>query len=81
MYKDLNVSVEAGMTVAFVGSSGSGKSTGVQLIERFYDPIKGSITLDGVDLKDLDINWLRSQIGLVSQEPVCSYKMGCVVSF
>merc|ERR1719424_325464 len=70
VYKDLNVSVEAGNTVAFVGSSGSGKSTGVQLIERFYDPAKGSITLDGVDLKDLDINWLRSQIGLVSQEPV-----------
>jgi len=70
VYEDLTVSIEPGTTVAFVGSSGSGKSTGVQLIERFYDPDKGSVLLDGVDIKTLDLNWLRSQIGLVGQEPV-----------
>lgn len=47
-----------------------GKSSVVQLIERFYDPTAGSITLDGNDLRDLNVKWLREQIGLVSQEPV-----------
>ena len=70
IYKGLNVIIEAGTTVAFVGSSGSGKSTAVQLIERFYDPAHGTVTLDGRDLKSLDLNWLRSQIALVGQEPV-----------
>merc|ERR1711964_154066 len=51
---------------------GSGKSTIVQLLERFYDPLEGNITLDGTDLKDLNVQWLRSQIGLVSQEPQLS---------
>jgi len=46
-----------------------GKSTAVQLIERFYDPIGGSITLDGNDLRDLNVKWLRQQIALVQQEP------------
>merc|ERR1711871_1018906 len=63
IYTDLNVTIEAGQTVAFVGSSGSGKSTAVQLVERFYDPDAGSVKLDGKDFKDLDLNWLRSQIG------------------
>ena len=49
--------------------SGSGKSTTVQLIERFYDPTVGSVSLDGRDLRDLNVKWLREQIGLVSQEP------------
>merc|ERR1719230_2480201 len=62
--------VEAGTTVALVGASGSGKSTAVQLIERFYDPDSGSVTLDGVDLRELNVSWLRQQIGLVAQEPV-----------
>ncbi|KAI6118155.1 P-loop containing nucleoside triphosphate hydrolase protein [Pisolithus sp. B1] len=52
------------------GASGSGKSTIVSLVERFYDPLGGTVKLDGVDLRDLNIKWLRSQIGLVSQEPV-----------
>ena len=68
--QDLSVSVKPGQTLALVGPSGCGKSTIVSLIERFYDPLSGSLTLDGTDLKDLNIRWLRSQIGIVSQEPV-----------
>ncbi|CAG8817348.1 8854_t:CDS:1, partial [Racocetra fulgida] len=52
------------------GSSGSGKSTIISLLERFYDPINGSILLDGVDIKNINIQSLRRQIGLVGQEPV-----------
>jgi len=70
IYENLSMVLEAGKTTALVGSSGSGKSTAVQLIERFYDPLKGRVLLDGVDLKDLDLVWLRRQIGLVGQEPV-----------
>ena len=66
----LNVSVKPGQTLALVGPSGCGKSTVVSLIERFYDPLSGSLTLDGTDLKDLNIRWLRSQVGIVFQEPV-----------
>merc|ERR1711865_351283 len=62
--------VEPGTTVALCGESGSGKSTAVSLMERFYDPDQGSVMLDGVDLKDLDVSWLRQQIGMVGQEPV-----------
>ncbi|KAJ8664037.1 hypothetical protein O0I10_000315 [Lichtheimia ornata] len=68
--KNLNIKIKPGMTVAFVGPSGSGKSTSVQLIQRFYDPLVGQVTLDGHDLKDLNVQWLRKQIGVVSQEPV-----------
>ena len=66
---DFSLRVEAGMTVALVGHSGSSKSTMVSLLTRFYDPSSGSITLDGVDLKRLNVHWLREQIGLVLQEP------------
>ncbi|KAF9536803.1 GTPase-activating protein, partial [Lunasporangiospora selenospora] len=59
-----------GQTVALVGHSGSGKSTIVGLVERFYNPISGSITLDGHELKDINLRHLRDTIGLVSQEPV-----------
>ena len=59
----------AGKTAALVGASGSGKSTIVSLIERFYDPGSGVVKLDDVHLKELNLKWLRSQIGLVSQEP------------
>ena len=65
-----NLSIAAGQTVALCGPSGSGKSTIIQLIERFYDPHSGSITLDGYDIKTLNVRWLRSQMGLVSQEPL-----------
>ncbi|KAG5404355.1 hypothetical protein IGI04_010474 [Brassica rapa subsp. trilocularis] len=66
---DFTLSVPAGKTIALVGSSGSGKSTVVSLIERFYDPTSGQVLLDGHDLKTLKLKWLRQQIGLVSQEP------------
>ena len=59
----VNLSVNVGQTVALVGPSGCGKSTTVQLIQRFYDPDEGSVFLDGVDIKDLNIKWLRQQIG------------------
>ena len=68
--RDLSITFAAGKTSALVGASGSGKSTIISLAERFYDPVFGSVQLDGVDLKDLNVKWLRSQIGLVSQEPV-----------
>ncbi|KAJ2922300.1 hypothetical protein H1R20_g14801, partial [Candolleomyces eurysporus] len=67
--KGLNITFRAGKTAALVGASGSGKSTIVSLVERFYDPTFGVVKLDGVDLKELNVKWLRSQIGLVSQEP------------
>ena len=51
------------------GASGSGKSTIVQLIERFYDPESGTVSVDGHDIKSLDLAWYRNQVGLVSQEP------------
>merc|ERR1711967_47416 len=56
-------------TTALVGGSGSGKSTVVSLIQRFYDVDSGTIKLDGLDLTHLDMNWFRSQIGYVQQEP------------
>eukprot|EP00808_Paulinella_micropora_P014339 g50286.t1 len=65
-----NLSIKAGQTVALVGASGSGKSTAIQLVERFYDPDSGRVTLDGVDLRDVNVKWLRQHIGLVGQEPV-----------
>ncbi|GMF36398.1 unnamed protein product [Phytophthora lilii] len=67
--KHYNLTVEAGQTVAFCGPSGGGKSTIISLIERFYDPVVGEVCLDGYNIKDLNLNWLRSQIGLVGQEP------------
>uniref|UniRef100_A0A3Q3DTX5 ATP-binding cassette, sub-family B (MDR/TAP), member 11a n=1 Tax=Hippocampus comes TaxID=109280 RepID=A0A3Q3DTX5_HIPCM len=67
---DLSVQVKADQTTAFVGPSGSGKSTAVQLIQRFYDPNEGTVTLDGHDIRSLNIKWLRSLIGIVEQEPV-----------
>ncbi|KIM85661.1 hypothetical protein PILCRDRAFT_776681 [Piloderma croceum F 1598] len=66
----ISLTFEAGKTAALVGASGSGKSTIISLVERFYDPLSGTVKLDDIDLKDLNIKWLRSQIGLVSQEPV-----------
>ncbi|KAF0700686.1 hypothetical protein As57867_008829, partial [Aphanomyces stellatus] len=61
--------VKAGEKVALVGPSGSGKSTIVSFLERYYDPIQGTVKLDGHDLKTLNVKWLREQIGLVGQEP------------
>ena len=64
-----HLSIREGETVALVGQSGSGKSTVLGMIERFYDPVKGSVRLDGVDIRLLDPMWLRQQIGFVMQEP------------
>lgn len=66
----LNLNVKPGQKVGLVGGSGSGKSTIISLLERFYDPTKGDILLDGHRIKRLKLKWLRSQIGLVSQEPI-----------
>lgn len=66
----LDLDVNVGQTVALVGSSGCGKSTTVQLIQRFYDPDSGYVSLDGHNLCDLNVRWLRENIGVVSQEPV-----------
>jgi ATP-binding cassette subfamily B (MDR/TAP) protein 1 len=67
---DVSMEFEAQKTTAIVGPSGSGKSTIVALAERWYDPARGSFELDGNDIKTLNVKWLRSQIGLVQQEPV-----------
>ncbi|KAA0703350.1 Multidrug resistance protein 1 [Triplophysa tibetana] len=66
----LSLRVKKGQTLALVGSSGCGKSTTIQLLERFYDPQHGKVMLDDSNTKRLNIHWLRSQIGIVSQEPV-----------
>ena len=66
----VNFTVRAGTTTALVGPSGTGKSTCVALLERFYDATSGLVLVDGVDVRDYDIAYLRSQIALVSQEPV-----------
>ncbi len=67
---DFNLLVNYGETNELVGPSGCGKSTVISLLLRFHDPISGYILLDGVDIKKLNIQWLRSIIGIVSQEPV-----------
>lgn len=64
---DFTAQFPRGKNTALVGASGSGKSTIVGLIERFYDPVGGSVKLDGNEVKDLNVKWLRTQIGLVSQ--------------
>ncbi|KAF1781403.1 P-loop containing nucleoside triphosphate hydrolase [Phytophthora cactorum] len=70
IYQGYNLSVRRGQTVALVGASGSGKSTAIALLERFYDPSSGAVTLDGHDVRSLRLPWLRDRISLVSQEPV-----------
>uniref|UniRef100_A0AAQ4S5N2 ATP-binding cassette sub-family B member 5 n=1 Tax=Gasterosteus aculeatus aculeatus TaxID=481459 RepID=A0AAQ4S5N2_GASAC len=67
---DLSLSVKSGQTIALVGSSGCGKSTTIQLLQRFYDPHEGSVSVDGHDIRSLNIRYLREMIGVVSQEPV-----------
>ncbi|XP_060181634.1 putative ABC transporter B family member 8 [Lycium barbarum] len=66
--KNFNLKIEAGKTVALVGASGSGKSTAIALIQRFYDTNAGAICIDGVEIKSLQLKWLRGKMGLVSQE-------------
>lgn len=67
--QNFNLKIEAGKTVALVGPSGGGKSTTVSLLERFYDPLQGSIELDGTNIQDLNVTHLRRLIGYVGQEP------------
>jgi len=66
--KDINFRLEAGKSIAIVGPSGSGKSTIINLIPRLYDVKEGSVTFDGIDVRKLDLAFLRSQVGVVSQE-------------
>lgn len=68
--KGFSLFIPSGKTAALVGRSGSGKSTVISLIERFYDPMAGEVLIDGVDLRKLQVEWIRRKIGLVSQEPV-----------
>jgi len=66
---NFSLEIRHGETIALVGASGSGKSTIVLLLERFYDPIKGVVELDGKSLTDYNVHWLRSHFGYVGQEP------------
>jgi subfamily B ATP-binding cassette protein MsbA len=66
--KDVNLFLPRGTTLALVGSSGAGKSTLADLLPRFYDPIAGSITIDGTDLREFDVVSLRKRMGIVSQD-------------
>lgn len=68
--RGLSLAIQQGQSVAFVGSSGCGKSTLTQLIERFYDADAGDVLIDGRPIQDFNLHWLRSQIGIVSQEPI-----------
>ena len=68
--KGFDLKVPSGKTVALVGASGSGKSTCIQLVQRFYDPASGSVEVDGENIKDVNIGWLRDNVGVVGQEPV-----------
>ncbi|GAB0100059.1 multidrug resistance protein 1-like [Sergentomyia squamirostris] len=68
--KGVSFEVKKGQTLALVGSSGSGKSTCLQLVQRLYDPLEGKVLVDGVNIANVNIAFLRSQIGVVGQEPV-----------
>lgn len=66
--EDINFTITPGETLAIIGSTGSGKSSLINLLPRFYDPIKGKIKIDGIDIKDMDIKELRKEIGIVPQK-------------
>ncbi|MBK5106732.1 MAG: ABC transporter ATP-binding protein [Anaerolineales bacterium] len=66
--QDVDIDIKPGETVALLGATGSGKSTIINLLPRFYDPSSGSITIDGYDLRDIKLESLRTQIGIVLQE-------------
>ena len=68
--RGLDLIVEPGETVALVGQSGCGKSTLIKLVERFYDGTGGDVKLDGIPVNQLNVQWLRKQVGFVQQEPV-----------
>lgn len=66
----MNLTIPLGKKIAFVGTSGCGKSTIIQLLQRFYEPEEGTITINGINIKDFDLKYLRKTFGVVSQEPV-----------
>lgn len=70
IFQGFSMSIPSGKTAALVGQSGSGKSTVISLVERFYDPEAGEVLIDGINLKKMKLKWLRGKIGLVSQEPI-----------
>ncbi|KAK6162934.1 hypothetical protein DH2020_002775 [Rehmannia glutinosa] len=70
IFNGFSLFIPSGTSAALVGQSGSGKSSVISLIERFYDPLAGEVLIDGIDLRDFQLKWIRSKIGLVSQEPV-----------
>ncbi|KAI3440972.1 uncharacterized protein J3R85_003013 [Psidium guajava] len=70
IFNGFSLYLPSGTTAALVGQSGSGKSTVISLIERFYDPQAGEVLIDGINLKEFQLKWIRSKISLVSQEPV-----------
>ncbi|PIA37906.1 hypothetical protein AQUCO_02900039v1 [Aquilegia coerulea] len=70
IFSGFSLSIPCGTITALVGESGSGKSTVISLLERFYDPQAGEVLIDGINLKEFQLRWLRGKIGLVSQEPV-----------
>lgn len=70
IFNGFSLTVPSGTTLALVGGSGSGKSTVINLVERFYDPQAGQVLIDGVNIKEFRLSWIRGKIGLVSQEPV-----------
>ncbi|KAL4967101.1 ABC transporter ATP-binding protein [Aspergillus stella-maris] len=67
--KDVSLNIRASQTIALVGASGSGKSTFINILQRFYTPIAGDILVDGHNITNLDLTWLRQQMALVSQQP------------
>lgn len=68
--KNINLKIEKGKTIALVGPSGGGKSTFADLVPRFYDPTQGDVLIDGISLRDYEIESLRKQIGVVTQESI-----------
>lgn len=70
IFAGFSLSIPGGTTAALVGQSGSGKSTVVSLLQRFYDPEAGEVLIDGINLKEFQLKWIRGRTGLVSQEPV-----------
>ncbi|KAL1312835.1 hypothetical protein HN51_039417 [Arachis hypogaea] len=77
IFNGFSLHIPSGTTAALVGQSGSGKSTVISLIERFYDPQAGEVLIDGINIREFQVRWIRGKVGLVSQEPVlfaCSIK-------
>ncbi|XP_024985969.1 ABC transporter B family member 11-like [Cynara cardunculus var. scolymus] len=70
IFNGFSLAIPSGTTAALVGQSGSGKSTVISLLQRFYDPQKGEVVIDDINIKEYHLRWLRGKIGLVSQEPV-----------